>query len=272
MTEAVDTSTQPTAQPAAQQAAEGGAVAQQAPAQQQPVQQQPVQQPVQQPAPTAQEGEDLEATLLGGSGEDDTETDMFEGLFEPELLEDRAANLAASYLRAALPADIDLGRALGAAIQSGDLDDVDTNYLHEVLGGDTEGVFLAIEQLFASAESINEAFQEEIYASIPGGREGLEQAVEVFRTNASEEQQAAMRYLMNSKDVGLTKFAAQYVYETVRANGGVVDTGTQSFGQPGGLQGLTRAEYVQAIQKPNLTDTEYQQLRQQRAIGMKQGI
>ncbi len=277
--------------PQGQEATQGQEAAQGAPQQptQQPAQQQqahptpegqPVEPHVEQqaaqevPTVTEETPAKLEATLLGRSGADDEpgEAVSFRDMIGEDLLQDRTAALAVRFLETALPADVDMQRALGAAIETGDLSKVDTNYLSEVLDGETEDVFSAIEQMFEVADKINEEFSAALYAEIPGGQEALEQAAKVFHANAESHQVEAMRYLLDSGNIELAKFAAHYVYETTRANGGIVDAGTQSFGQPGGLQGMSRAEFAEAIQKPGLTEAEHQVLRQRRQIGMQQNL
>lgn len=217
---------------------------------------------------------DNEAPLLGRSGETSpegpTEQPSVRSIIAGKILENKSASLAVNLLDKVLPAGVDVQRALGKAFESGNLQDVDENYLHEVLGGDVDVVFDAIEHLFHTASEQDRAYQEEVYSSIPGGEATLEQASKAFAENAEPHQIAAMKHLLNTGDPELGKFAAMYVYQTALANGAVVAEGTTSFGQPAGLQPLSRKEYAAEIIKGGHTDAEYQILRQRLALGMQQ--
>ena len=127
-------------------------------------------------------------------------------------------------------------------------------------------------QLLQHAERIGAQLEKELFASVPGGEAAVKQAAAVFNQVADEPTKAAIARLLDSGDKASMQYALQQITAIATQSGKLVVHNEPGFGQPAAEKGLTRDEYIAAINKHNLTDAEYQKLRAQRALGRQQGI
>lgn len=170
---------------------------------------------------------------------------------------------------------VDLDRAFGKAQEEGDARFIDAAYLKEVLGDNAAAVIQAATQVLAHAQTYGQRQAEAVFASVPGGKETLDKASDFFQANATPQQRAAIQRLLDSGDVEAMKYAANEIVKFASEQGGVVIHNAQPLGVPAAAKGLSRDEYIDALDKGRrfgFKQGEYEKLRAQRALGRQQGI
>lgn len=208
--------------------------------------QEPVAEPVQAEAPPA-EAETAPTDIIGMVGQ--------------ELMDDPASRIAAQQLQY-LCGDIDVQRAFGAAYEYEDTTRIDMPYLTEKLGADkAKQVLETAEFLMGYADTVSQRMEQEFYSAIEGGKEGLQQSAAIFNQVADAETKAMVRDMLDSGNLNYMRHAARIMQQTAAGSGGQYKhVPLPAFG--GAQQApMTKAEYIQAIQNPNLTTQEYDELR-----------
>lgn len=188
-----------------------------------------------------------------------------------ELLGDPQAAVVAGMLET-LVGDLDVNRAFGKAASEDDARFIDSAYLVEKLG--EKNAKLAVEaakQLLGHAERISNALEAEVFQAA-GGKARVEAAAKVFNETADAATKAAMAKLLDSGDKASMQYALKQIVDFAVTNGKLVVHNAPALGQPSAEKGLSREEYVKAIQKHNLSHDEYTRLQAQRRLGMQQGI
>ena len=189
-----------------------------------------------------------------------------------ELKADPQAGVIAAMLETVL-GEVDINRAFGKAVAEDDPRFIDEAYLKETLGPEKAKLAVdAAKQLLQHAERIGAQLEKELFASVPGGEAAVKQAAAVFNQVADAPTKAAIARLLDSGDKASMQYALQQITAIATQSGKLVVHNEPGFGQPAAEKGLTRDEYIAAINKPTLTDAEYQKLRAQRALGRQQGI
>lgn len=189
-----------------------------------------------------------------------------------ELKSDPQAGVIAAMLETVL-GEVDVNRAFGKAVAEDDPRFIDEAYLKEALGPEKAKLAVdAAKQLLQHAERIGAQLEKELFASVPGGEAAVKQAAAVFNQVADAPTKAAIARLLDSGDKASMQYALQQITAIATQSGKLVVHNEPGFGQPAAEKGLTRDEYIAAINKPNLTDAEYQKLRAQRILGRQQGI
>lgn len=203
----------------------------------------------------------------------DKPTSSLQTLLGDELSADPAAATSIALVERIAGDKLDLDRAFGKAVEEGDLRFVDERYLKETLGeADAKLLLQEAAKLMQQAEGLGEALKAELLKDVPGGQATMDQAATIFNSVASESTRRAIAKLLDSGDKDSMQYAVQQVLEIAKNSGQLVLHNQQPIGAPGALKGLSRAEYTQAIQKRNLSDAEYEQLKAQRKLGMSQGL
>lgn len=184
-----------------------------------------------------------------------------------ELMQDPASRIAATTLQE-LCQDIDVARAFGKAYEYDDASRIDLAYLQDKLGADkAQRVLETAEFLMTYADTVAARVEQDLYSSVEGGREGLEQAAAIFNQVADTATKEMVRDLLDSGDIRYMKHAAKLMQEhAAKAGGAYRHVPAPVFGAAQQAP-MTRAEYIQAIQNPNLTEQEYQTLRARFAAG-----
>ena len=189
-----------------------------------------------------------------------------------ELKADPQAGVIAAMLETVL-GEVDINRAFGKAVAEDDPRFIDEAYLKETLGPEKAKLAVdAAKQLLQHAERIGAQLEKELFTSVPGGEAAVKQAAAVFNQVADEPTKAAIARLLDSGDKASMQYALRQIITIATQSGKLVVHNEPGFGQPAAEKGLTRDEYIAAINKPTLTDAEYQKLRAQRALGRQQGI
>lgn len=189
-----------------------------------------------------------------------TPTDIV-GMVGQELMDDPASRIAAQQLQY-LCGDIDVQRAFGSAYEHSDTTRIDMPYLTEKLGADkAKQVLETAEFLMGYAETVAQRLEQDFYNSVEGGAEGLQQSTAIFNQVADAETKAMVADMLDSGNLNYMRHAARIIQQTAAGSGGQYKhVPLPTFG--GAQQApLTKAEYIQAIQNPNLTAQEYDELR-----------
>lgn len=189
-----------------------------------------------------------------------------------DLTNDSYAQPGIAYIENACEkAGVDLDRAFQVAVERGDTDLIDSAYLREKLGKDADAVIRQATALFdysanKAAESMNAVFE------AVGGEQNLRQAVPYFNQSADAAERAEVKYLLDSGNKELMARAARRIVEHAKNAGMQYSQGNQPLGSPSTAKGLSRAEYIEAISQKNITQEQYETLREQRKLGAQQGI
>lgn len=166
---------------------------------------------------------------------------------------------------------VDLERAFDTAIDYGNTDLIDKEYLREKLGDDAEAVIKQATALFEYSASQTDAAMNAVYEAV-GGEEVLKQAVPYFNEAADAEERAEVKYLLDSGNKELMARAAKRIVEYANKGGMTYNRGKQPVGSPSTAKGLSKAEYIEAISERNISQEKYEQLREQRKLGTQQGL
>jgi hypothetical protein len=200
------------------------------------------------------------------------EAGSLQAMIGAELAADPAAKTGIALLERICGDKVDLQRAFGRAMEEDDIRFVDQAYLREIIGDDTDLVLQTAEQLMRVAEAQGEALVRDLTKDIPGGEGALAQASTVFNAKADPATRAAMTRLLDSGDKQSMQYAVNQIMEFARSSGQLIVHHDPALGAPGSLQGLSKEDYAKAIQKRNLSDAEYTQLKAQRKLGIQQGL
>lgn len=188
-----------------------------------------------------------------------------------ELLADPQASVVAGMLET-LVGDLDVNRAFGKAAAEDDARFIDEAYLVEKLGEKHAKLAIqAAQQLLGHAERISNALEAEVFQAA-GGKDKVEAAAKVFNESADPAMKAAMVKLLDSGDKASMQYALKQIVDYAVNNGKLVVHNDPALGQPSAEKGLSRDEYVKAISKHNLSDTEYTRLQNARRLGIQQGL
>ena len=189
-----------------------------------------------------------------------------------DLSEDTYAKPSITYIENVCKgSDVDLGRAFNKAVEHGDASLIDEAYLREKLGENADAVIQQATSLFEySTHKAQEALSAVYEAA--GGQEVLEQASKFFNASADPAEKAEIMYLLDSGNKDLMTRAAQRIVQFAQQGGMTYQRGKQPIGNPSTAKGLSKAEYIAEIQKPNISPERYEELRNLRKLGMSQGL
>lgn len=195
------------------------------------------------------------------------------GMIGDTLYQNEALSGSIALIERLVGTSVDIDRAFAKAVDEADPRFIDTHYLREVLG-DEDAELLAREagRMLKAAVGEGERIKADLLKLVPGGEATMNQAVEIFNTTADEATRNIIADLFDSGDEAKMRYAVEQVLAIARNSGSLVVHNQQPFGSPGAVKGISRDDYVKAIQKRGLTDAEYDQLKAQRKLGISQGL
>lgn len=173
---------------------------------------------------------------------------------------------------------IDMDRALGIAIERGDVALIDKAYLREKGGANAEQLITIAEGIVQAVEAQSAAVTQEVHA-LAGGEQGWNAAVAAFNTAAPEALRKVVATMLDSEKKAQIKAGAQLVVEYAKSSG-IVPQGKPLI-QNGGAavsaaQALSKEDFQTALRTLNPNDRQYQSLRQdlfaRRAQGKQLGM
>jgi len=167
--------------------------------------------------------------------------------------------------------EVDLGRAFNNAVEHGDASLIDSAYLNEKLGADAAAVIAQATSLFEYSASQAEKTMADVYEAA-GGEEVLRQAVPYFNKSADAAEKEEVEYLLNSGNKALMARAAKRIVQYSQSAGMTYSPNGQPLGSPSSEKGLSKADYIAAISKQNISPEAYNGLRNQRKLGKQQGL
>lgn len=222
----------------------------------------PVAQPAVQPAPVAHVTAPAAAPAPSGSVAE----------LAGNLAADSQLAPAIGYMDAVLKdAGVDVERALGAAAEHLDATRLDVHYLRDKLGDKADQVIALATSTIGYVAAYQSESIKQVHATA-GSEAGFKVAVQAFNAKADPTERAMMSELLNSGDRTKMVYAAQKIAAYGVQAGVVTVHNPAPLGQAGAMQGLSREDYVKAISARNLTDAQYAQFREQRKLGMQQGL
>lgn len=174
--------------------------------------------------------------------------------------------------------DVDLSRAMGNAIDRGDLDLIDRAYLKEVGGDKADRLIKLAENMVKHIETQSEAIIADTYKAA-GSEAQWNAATAAFNASAPEYLRQYVVEAMNSANPTKIRVGVAAVLEYVKQTG-ALPTAPQGHVRAGGglpseQTGLSKAEYQAERLKLNRFDRDYndraRELDARRAIGKKAG-
>ena len=198
---------------------------------------------------------------------DDVKASSLTEMIGNELMQDPASKLVANSLIRLL-GDADHNRAFAQAIAEGDSRFIDEAYLREKLGDNADEAIQAAKYLMDYAENYTANLQAKLFDSVPGGKQAVQLAARHFKETATPAEQKMIAHLLDSGDFELMQSAVQSMVE--RASAVIPQGRQQTHVTQAAVQPLTREEFGRKIlENPNMTDTQYNQLRARLAAGMQ---
>ena len=174
---------------------------------------------------------------------------------------------------------LDIDRAVGKAIETGDARFIDEAYLREKTG-DKFSQVLKIAQ--AAVERVTErstSIQNSVFDTV-GGKANWDTAVAGFNKEAPQALREAVATMLDSTKAEYIKAAAEMVREFAASRGMLKTTtapgGRPTFSSAPGGNGLSKEAFRAELAKIDLRARDYPQkleeLRQQRAVGARLGL
>lgn len=196
--------------------------------------------------------------------------------FDTASISDPQTKMLAQTLQT-LGKDVDLNRALGAALTHSNPDLVDVAYLAEKGGANAQAIAQLGKTLVQAVAAQAEAQTQKVYALV-GGEQQWNVAVAAFNATADLGMRQAVAKMMNSGDTSMIDYGAAVIAQYAR--GGAVPQPHQGVGALAGggvaLQGLSKAEFQAELQKLNPRaqgyDEAYNALANRRAAGKASGL
>lgn len=183
-----------------------------------------------------------------------------------EVLQDKGSRLAVHFIETAC-AKLDQERAFGRAVETGNLDLIDVNYLQEKLGNAAQSVIEAAHFIAEQSANATERLHAELYAKFEGGEQTVQFAARHFNETATPEQKQLVRSLVDSGNKALMQHGLQLIVDAAK---GIKPVATQQhFGAAPAVTPITRAEYGKLVlANPNMPKAELQTLRERLAAGL----
>lgn len=178
--------------------------------------------------------------------------------------------------------NVDLNRAFSKAIELGDSQAIDVNYLRDVLGDQADPLIATIGQMADAYGDVTDHTYQEVFDSV-GGEEQWRGIAAFFNENATPAEKELARRLTTSKNPKEIKEGAEFVKAFAQRLGGVPKVPSKVGGVPayGGGRGLSHEEYIEQYQAlsaspkwnsdPHGRDEMLRELDQQRQLGIKLG-
>lgn len=182
----------------------------------------------------------------------------------------------ATFVKSAGATDGDISKALDKAYESGNVADIDRAFLKERFGDNAESAIALAEavmehELAASQSILNSVFE------VAGGEAKFREASDVFRQHADADEKAAVRFMLDSNNPDMVKYAAKKIVDFHKASGVLSTTGGKLVPDSGFSenQGLSADEFTKARHALNQMSRTYQndlgRLMELRRIGIQLG-
>lgn len=179
--------------------------------------------------------------------------------------------------------NMDLQRAFGQALDLGDSQAIDRNYLREMVGDENIANAIAntIGMVADSYGDVTDQAYTEVFESV-GGQEQWQGIANFFNSNATESEKNYARRLTTSKNPKEIKEGAEFVKAYAQRMGAISKTPTKIGSGAGviGGQGLSEQEYREKYREIRSTlwnsnrleaERQIRELDQQRIIGKQLG-
>lgn len=178
--------------------------------------------------------------------------------------------------------NVDLNRAFSKAIELGDSQAIDVNYLRDVLGEQADPLIATIGQMADAYGDVSDNTYREVFESV-GGEERWRGIAAFFNENATKAEKELARRLTTSKNPAEILEGAEFVKAFAQRLGGVPKVPSKVGATPasGGGNGLSQEEYLEQYRAlrdspkwnsdPYARDEMIKQLDQQRQLGIKLG-
>jgi hypothetical protein len=171
--------------------------------------------------------------------------------------------------------DVDLARVIGQVAETLDPRFIDRAYLKEKLGDKADGVISTLESIVSFVSHQQEQALKSVYA-LAGSEDGWFNCLEAYKKVADPVEVETLAGLMNSGDSAKIEYAAKKIIAAGQASGAVLTHQAALLGQPGGLRGVSAAEYREAVRElaknPRASEKQYSELREKRALGKRQNL
>ncbi len=172
---------------------------------------------------------------------------------------------------------IDIDRALGRAMTSGNVADIDNAYLSEKGGANAEQLKVIANAIVERISTQSADAERSIHASA-GGKEQWDAAAAAFNQNAPAHLKQVIARMLNSGDTEAVQSAAKSIVDYSRGNT-LVPTNAQLLQGGAGVgsnAGLNKADFQKAHAALDTNSRTYQQERQdlfaRRSIGKQTGL
>lgn len=180
----------------------------------------------------------------------------------------------ATFVKSAGATDGDISKALGKAYETGDVADIDRAFLTERFGENAESAIALAEAVMEHELNASQAILNSVF-EVAGGEEQFKAATEVFKQHADEQEKAAVRFMLDSNNPDMVKYAAKKIVAFHKASGVLSTTGGKLVPGSGFAdnQGLSADEFTKARHALNQTSRSYQsdlnRLIEMRRIGIQ---
>lgn len=172
---------------------------------------------------------------------------------------------------------LDLDRAVGKAIETGDATRIDTAYLREVAGKDFDRVLRIAQSAVSRVNESAAQLKTSVYDAV-GGEANWLTAVEAFNKGAPADLKSAVALMLDSGKGPQVKAAAQLVAQYATAGGFLrtSESGGAKYAAPTGGQGLSKADFQAELAKLDRSSRDFREQREQlfnrRSLGQKAGL
>lgn len=181
--------------------------------------------------------------------------------FDVESLQDPILKSMATVMQT-VGKGLDMDRALGKAIEYGNIEFIDQAYIKEAGGAASEDLLTIARGLVQAVAAKSEAVTQGIY-TLAGGEQNWNVSVTAFNTGAEKELRLVVSQMLNSGREDLIQAGAKMVVEYSRNSGLIPRTGTTvtaGAGAPAG-QALDAASFQKALVKLDPYSPTYMQDR-----------
>jgi hypothetical protein len=173
---------------------------------------------------------------------------------------------------------LDLNRALGRAISTGDISVIDYAYIAEKGGAAARDIAEVAKGIVQSINAKSEQVTNAVFASV-GGEANWDAATAVFNKDAPKAIRVTVAQMLDSSRPDLIQAAAQIVAEFGKNSTSLPFQGnpnTVFAAGPGTAGALTRQQFQQELRNLKPDTPDYVRVRetlfQRRALGKRQGI
>ncbi|QDH83878.1 hypothetical protein Axy09_034 [Achromobacter phage vB_AxyP_19-32_Axy09] len=176
--------------------------------------------------------------------------------FDTTTIEDPGLRAAADLFKSVGAAKgLDIDRAIGRAIDSGNVADIDLVYLAQTGGQDAQNLIQMAQSLVTQAGAYQERTVSNLHAAA-GGKANFDAAVAVFNQSAPPATKHAVKALLDSGNPTNIQNAGQMLIDFARQSGALVQPG-QGFQNPAAAQpsqqvvGTTPGQFKEALAELN---------------------